>query len=112
MCPVGRYFCYKTRKGQIPKTQLPMDVAPGHKLGSLHNHYADHSEHPRSQDQALNVITPMGKEGRWLFCECADDFCRDVQEEDGRNERQREHEDDEWVSRVKTKMKDSIAGKY
>ena len=63
MCPVGRYFYYKTRKGQIPEIQLPIDVAPGHKLGSLHNHYADHSEHPRSQDQALNVITPMGKDG-------------------------------------------------
>lgn len=24
---------YKTRKRQIPETQLPMDVAPGHKLG-------------------------------------------------------------------------------
>jgi hypothetical protein len=35
-----------------------------------------------------------------------------VQEEDGCNERQRQHEDDERVSRDKMKNKDSIASKY
>lgn len=33
-----------------------------------------------------------------LLCECANDLGRDVEEEDGPNERKRQDENDKWIS--------------
>jgi len=86
-----------------------MDVAPGHKLDSLYHPFRT----PALPRPSIKCYNANGKgRGGWLFRECADDLRRYVQEEDGCNERQREHEDDEWVSRDEMKMKGGIAGKY
>jgi len=50
--------------------------------------------------------------GGWLFRERADDLRRDVQEEDGCDERQGEHEDDKRVSRDEIEVKANIPSNY